>query len=401
MQTWRAPWWMYLLAAVYMLTFIFNGRQEIWGPANAGWLPSWPTFKVASVVPGRPMDQAGLRAGDVLEAVDGRPLNGMPDWFVARAHFERDRSVELQIRRGEQRLSLRLVIAAPAWRTWRRASYLVAVAFYLPRFILLSLALVIAFSRPEQLSARLAALMLAVGAVAEGYPSPGWAAALHHVPAVVAIPICVATASCLLAPMVWLAFFASFPRPWLTPYWRSGLVLVPSVFFSFPIVASAIAMIYAPSALAKPWPAVLASAPVRLTQDIAGVAPLLYLNVWPLCQPKTPATVLEIWLIVTVLYFVAGFLMLTANYRRLSDRQERRRVGTLWVALLLFGVIIAHNSLTRNWTSWFGTAPPALFSGGSAVGEAILFQLVPLALAYCVLTERGRGREETNKLHGG
>jgi uncharacterized membrane protein len=401
MLTWRAPWWMYLLAAVYVLTFIFNGRQEIWGPANAGWLPSLPTFKVVSVAPGRPMDQAGLRAGDVLEAVDGQPLKGMPDWFVARAHFERDYPVELQVRRGEQRLSLRLVIAAPAWRNWSGASYFGVVALYFARFMLLSLALLVAFSRPEQLSARLAALMFAVGAVAEGYPSSGWAAALHQLPAVLAIPICVATASCLLAPMVWLSFFSSFPRPWLSPKWRWGLVLVPLAFFAFPIVASAIAMIYAPSSLAKPWPAVLSAAPVRLTQDIAGVAPLLFLNVWPLYQPILPTTLLEIWLVLTVLYFVAGYLMLTANYRRLSDQQERRGVGALCVALLLFGVIIVHNSLTRNWTGWFGTAPPALFSAGSFAGEAVLFQLVPLALAYCVLTERGRGRGETNTLHGG
>jgi hypothetical protein len=381
---------MYLLAVIYVLTFIFNGRQEIWAPANAGWAPSWPTFRVASVVAGGPMDQAGVRAGDVLEAVDGQPLKGMPDWFVARAHFERNRLVDLQVRRGEQRLSMRLMIAAPSWRTWRRASYLGAVAFYLARFVLLSLALIIAFSRPEQVSARLAALMLAVGAVAEGYPSSGWAAALHHLPAVLAIPICVATASCLLAPMVWLAFFAGFPRPWLTPRWRWGLVLAPSVFFALSIVASAIEMIYSPSGLAKPWPAVLSAAPVRFTQDIAGVAPLLFLNLWPLFPPVTPTTLLEIWLVVTVLYFAAGFLMLTANYRRLSDRRERRRVGALWVALLLFAVIVAHNCLVRNWTGWFGTVPPALFSAASFAGEAVLFQLVPLALAYCVLAERGR-----------
>lgn len=57
MLTRRAPWWIYAVAAVYALTFLFNARQEFWGPANAGWLPSWPTFKVAGVLPGRPDGQ--------------------------------------------------------------------------------------------------------------------------------------------------------------------------------------------------------------------------------------------------------------------------------------------------------------------------------------------------------
>src|SRR6266851_9813358 len=114
MLNWRVPWWMYVIAAVYVLTFFFNARQEAWGPANAGWVPLWPTFRVASVAPGRPMEKGGVHAGDVLEAVNEQPLTGMPDWFVARAHFEHDHPISLQIQRGEQHLSLQVAITAPA-----------------------------------------------------------------------------------------------------------------------------------------------------------------------------------------------------------------------------------------------------------------------------------------------
>src|SRR5712691_11135312 len=288
MLTWRAPWWMYVVAAVYALTFLFNTRQEFWGPADAGWVLSGP-FKVSSVLPGGPMVKAGLQPGDVLEAVDGQPLNGAADWFLARAHFERDRPVELQVRRGEQHLALKLVIAAPVWRTWNRAGCLPAVALYVARFVLLLLAILVGFSRPQQLSAHLAALMFAIGAVAEGYPSSGWAAALRHLPAVIAIPIGLATASCLLASVVWLAFFASFPRRCLPQWSRWVLVAVPLVLFGIPIVASMIAMIYAPSVLARPWPEVLSAAPVRLIQDVAGGTPLLCLKEWSMYQPYMQA----------------------------------------------------------------------------------------------------------------
>jgi hypothetical protein len=125
---------------------------------------------------------------------------------VARAHFERNRPINLQIRRGEQQLALQLVIIAPAWRSWNRAHYLGVVAFYFVRFLLLLLAVFVGYSRPDQPSARLAALMFAVGAVAEGYPSSGWAATLRHLPAVLAIPICLATVSCLWSSIIWLPF---------------------------------------------------------------------------------------------------------------------------------------------------------------------------------------------------
>ena len=126
---------------------------------------------------------------------------------------------------------------------------------------------------------------------------------------------------------------------------------------------------------------------VRLIQDTAGVAPLLFLNVSPRYQPITQIRRLELWLTVAILYFAAGFLMLTANYRRLDDLRERRRVGALCSALVIFGIIIAHNVFRRNWTSWFGSAPSTLFSVTMSVGEDVLFLLVPLTLAYCVLTE--------------
>jgi hypothetical protein len=386
MRSRGAPWWMYAAAAVYALTFLFNARQEFWGPANAGWVPS-ETFKVSSVQPGGPMDRAGLRPGDVLEAVDGQRLNGAADWFVARAHFERDRPVELQVRRGEQLVALRLVISAPVWRTWKGAAFFPAVALYVARLVLLLLAILVGFSRHKRCSARLAALMFAIGAVAEGYPSSGWAAALRNLPAVLAIPIGLATASCLLAPVVWLAFFASFPRPRLSPRSRWVLALVPLVFFGIPIVASVVGMIYAPSLLARPWPVVLSAAPVRFIQDVAGVTPLLFLNEVPLYQPMMQAKFLEAWLVVTSLYFAAGCLMLVANYRRLDDPQLRRRIGALCLALAVFAAVVAHNVFVRNWTSWFGSTPPALFSGAGFVGETLLFLFIPLTLAYCVLTE--------------
>ena len=50
-------------------------------------LDVYPRLEVIDVVRGSPMEGAGVRAGDVLEAADGRPLRIMADWFVALSHF--------------------------------------------------------------------------------------------------------------------------------------------------------------------------------------------------------------------------------------------------------------------------------------------------------------------------
>jgi len=152
-------------------------------------------------------------------------------------------------------------------------------------------------------------------------------------------------------------------------------------------------MIYAPSVLARPWPLVLAAAPVRWLQDAVGVTPLLFLNDFPLYRPTIQARLLAAWLAITIVYFAAGFLMLVARYRRLDDPQLRRPIGALLLALAGFAPIIVHNIFVRNWHSWFGTTPPALFSWAGFVGEAFVFLCIPLTLVHCVRADIPHGRD--------
>ena len=333
------------------------------------------------------MEKAGVGAGDVLEAAGGQPLTAMPDWFVARAHFERGRPIDLEIRRDAQSLHSNLVITDPAFRAWNRTQFDGALALLTVRLILLSLSIFLFFSRSgRQPSARIAGLMLAVGAVAEGYPSAGWAAALGHSPAFVAIPVCLASVSCLLAPIIWLAFCASFTRFRLSQGWNRTVLLVPAVLFGLPMVASAMAMIYAPSLMARPWPTVL-SVPVRLILDTAGVTPLLFLSVLPFYRPIGHTWLLQLWLAMTVMCFVAGSLILLASYCRAKSTDEQRRMGALFAVAVLFGFIILQNIFVRNWTNWFSNTPPKFFAPITFVAEAVLLVLVPLTLVYCVTTE--------------
>jgi hypothetical protein len=240
-------WWIYLLASAYVLTLCFNASQEAFGPADSGLRytgrpPDHRPLEVAEVVPRSPMQQAGVRAGDVIEAVGGRIVVGQTDWFLARAHFERDKPIEIQVRRGQDRLHLSFTIGTPNWRTLSSGE----IAFQATRMFVLLLAIVIAIARPEQLEASLVALMFAMIAVAEAFPPTGWAASLRQLPVMLSIPIALASVSWLLITVPWVSLSVRFPqrvsvRPW---FWR--LVLSPLIIFVPLIMMSAATVVYGP-----------------------------------------------------------------------------------------------------------------------------------------------------------
>ncbi len=61
---------------------------------------------VADVAPGSPAERAGVRAGDLLRAVDGRPIDGMPALTLAVFLHQGGAPVKLTILRGAERLEL-------------------------------------------------------------------------------------------------------------------------------------------------------------------------------------------------------------------------------------------------------------------------------------------------------
>ncbi|HSG38487.1 MAG TPA: PDZ domain-containing protein, partial [Thermoanaerobaculia bacterium] len=64
---------------------------------------------VASVRPGLPADSAGLKAGDQIVAVDGRPVTGLEEYDARTGSFRRGRPVTLGVLRAGTTLSLRVV----------------------------------------------------------------------------------------------------------------------------------------------------------------------------------------------------------------------------------------------------------------------------------------------------
>ncbi len=333
-----------------------------------------------------------MRAGDVIETVAGRAVLGQTDWFLARAHFERNQPTEIQVRRGDEHLHFWFTITKPNWTTWNRG----VVAFQVARAVVLLLALVLAFKRPDELSVRLAALMFAMIAVAEAFPSAGWAAALHHLPAILSLPIALATVSWLLITVPWFSLCAVFPRSLFTRRWPWALVLAPAAIFLPLMVLSAVAVIYRPPALAMPTP-FLDTSEIRFIGGIWGVIPSLFVNPWPFYLPARQVWLLELWVAISMSVLVAGYVILVLASFRVRDQPERRRLRVSATGLVIVWVVGVHNVFVRHWGAGLGERAPALLSATGLVAEAIAFSVVALMLAYTLINHRTSRSDDERK----
>ncbi len=337
----RAPWWMYVAGAVYVLTFCFNVWHGVFAPTGAGLrVPlSGLSARIRSVAQGWPAERAGLRAGDIIEAANGSPVATWLDWHAVNMNFELDRPVELQVRRGNEHLRFQFVITTPFWRVAGRDDWIIFGAGRLSQLIMLLLAIFVAFSRPNQLSARLAALLFAALAVFNPYRAYGWSAMVRRLPIVMSVPISVAGSSWAMGATAWLSFAAVFPQRSLRRRWQWALVLAPSGIVVPPLVAWWLVTVYAPSvAFGTTWQLLLlACGFVGLTQD------------------------------------VGGFALLFRNYRRARDVNDRRRLRLVLVAMCLAFSVVA---------VILGSSPVVVILGATAALTS------PLAFAYAVLRHR-------------
>jgi hypothetical protein len=71
---------------------------------------SGPGVQLDDVVPDSPAQQAGLRAGDVLLAVDGEEIAGLKEFSDLLKALEPGQSVEALLQRGEQRLTVTVTV---------------------------------------------------------------------------------------------------------------------------------------------------------------------------------------------------------------------------------------------------------------------------------------------------
>jgi hypothetical protein len=163
---------MYLVAASYVALLALIPYIVIWGPADL--LGLHATFEdgrmlIRSVTPDSLPAKAGLRAGDQVASIDGRPIRGTQDWSVTNANLEVNRVQKWEILRQGNRIELEITPEQANWMNRLSAGYISYSALAICSF---AVGLFIAFRRPYDPAARVGAWFIGTAAILDPHNEP-------------------------------------------------------------------------------------------------------------------------------------------------------------------------------------------------------------------------------------
>jgi tRNA A-37 threonylcarbamoyl transferase component Bud32 len=350
---------MFVLAALFVGDFALQTYCRIFNVLAFGYT-AWTKGEgriVESIDPGSSAERAGLRAGDVILTLEGRPIADYTNLgaMAFRSHLEPHRTYRFEVEREGRKLDLAIeaerLKPLSYWEAYSHAAWQFASLF------LLATALLIAFSRPFDALARSGALalaMLSVGLYFTNLPT-GYAAIWRGLPRSIGIALWVPHISVLLFGPILLTFFVLFPRPLFRSRWPWAAVWLPALAFLPLNLRGVVLAVYDPAkafaATPAPW----------------------------IDQAQT---------VMLGLYGLASFAALAVNFVRLKAPNERRRLRLL----LLGGAAGVLPGLVRL-VIWglFPNSAVSAFLGSNPIADiliAAIFVLFPICFAYSILRHR-------------
>jgi tRNA A-37 threonylcarbamoyl transferase component Bud32 len=350
---------MFVLAALFVGDFALQTYCRLFNVLAFGYTARTESEGrgVESVDPGSSAERAGLRAGDVILALEGLAIGEYtgPAAMAFRSNLEAGRPYRFEIEREGRRLDLGIeaerLKPLSYWEAYSHAAWQFASLF------LLATALLIAFSRPFDVLARSGALalgMLSVGLYFTNLPT-GYAAIWRGLPWVAGALLWVPHVAVLLFGPILLTFFVLFPRPLFRSRWPWAAVWLPALAFLPLNLRGVVLAVYEPgrafAAAHAPW---------------IGRAQTVLLG----------------------LYGLASFAALAVNFVRLKAPNERRRLRLL----LLGGAAGVLPGLLRL-VIWglFPDSKVSAFLGSNPIADiliAAIFVLFPICFAYSILRHR-------------
>src|SRR5438552_10074368 len=223
------PWWMLVLAAAFVGYFALLLHSDLTRREPSGFVFTIheSAMIVRAVAPGSSAARAGLAAGDRVLTADGRPIRSRLDWLAVEMNLRVIDPLRLEVdRSGSHRTVILVLNRAPSsyWITTAGATLLCARSVQLAT---LGLALVVAFRRPSDRSARVGAWVLATLAVFSIVWPYQMAARWHALPTIIGLALWIPFVSSLAIAAVLFTFFATFPRPIVRARWAWLLVWAP------------------------------------------------------------------------------------------------------------------------------------------------------------------------------
>jgi serine/threonine-protein kinase len=306
---------------------------------------------LGSVAPQSPAGRIGLAPGDRIRAANGHLISTRLDWLFVELNESAGELLHLDVERSGRRFAADLPIAhaqAAFWTTTAGSTLLTARAAQL---VTLLLALVVAFRRPWNASARIGAWVLATLAIYSIVLPDHIAVTWRNLPEVLGLLLWVPHTSALAVAAVVFTFFAAFPRPiargpwvWVAIWLPMGAALVPQLQF-------AARVIYRPD------------------------------------QPGGFVDWTTTEALVTAAYTLSAIAVLVWQYRRLHDLTERRRIRVL-VCGSTIGLASILPIVVAYWSLPGAAAGDSVFSTRLVASGALVGLVFPGSLAYAILRHR-------------
>lgn len=346
----HTPWWLYIVAASFCGYLALNVYLEFRGPETV----AKPVFSKGRMVllevsPGSPGAAAGLQAGDRVVSVEGQAIHSRRDWVGVRSNFEVGSPRQWEIERGDERLQIVVTLGRQAWSRQSRSDQLISAERYAFWFVALTLAFVVAFSRPHESTALLGAWGFASTATG-GLPGYGFAAVWRHTPALLGALLWIPALTTAIRAPLWLSFSALFPRKLFRSPWPLRLVWLVGIGLAIPDILFVYRMVYQP-------------------EHTSGTSQVMH-----------SATE-----ILRNLFFVGGLIALAVNYCRLDDRNERRRVRVLVLGTVVAVLGFLPVGIVRELFPGFA---PTFFSTPVVTVSFSVGLLLPISFVYALLRHR-------------
>ncbi len=344
----RAPWWVFVIAASFLSFYALLLYCDLRRSEDDGFdlRPTPIGLAVDAVHSGSPADSAGVRAGDLILAADGRPLSSRLDWLTVSPNVEFGRPTRLRIARGEEHLVVALERRPASWRRWMTHEGFGLLVAYAVQGVSLVLGIVILVRRQDWV-ARLGAWVLgSFGVYFLALPSRFFTV-WRSLPDLVSGAFWLPFLSTPLVPAVLLAFFLSFPVRRVRSAWHWALLWLPAVAAAIPYLRYQATALYVPD------------------------APL-------------PDSHFGLLLSVNAGYVLVTGVVAVLGYRALRTGGERRRVRVLAVG----AVTACAFGLPALVLYWMTPGSLLVFESPTVGLAALLTLLVPLSFAYAILEHR-------------
>jgi hypothetical protein len=310
----RTPWWAWLLGVSFLIAFAFNviyTSLMTFGPAG-GVTSDAPKggALVEKVVPGTPLEKAGVRADDIVVAVNGQTIRNDHDLGEMEWQFEPGKPFLLTVERHAQRMQLTMLFSERrVWQVRKGGQWLdysldmaLAVLYFAMGFVIL-------LARPREPGTLAAAFLLlmfsASGLLGPGGGGPGTAVLFRHLPFLLQVPVFILTS--LFGGYLILLFAALWPRPVFRLRWVLPVLLIPGLL----MIANNVVRLYH-----------------RFYMPTRAISP-------------GPPSAYRLQIAVEMANILVGLIVLALGYRRLKDAHERQRLRRVsFAALFSFGAFM-------------------------------------------------------------